>query len=101
LRVGSEVVFLNSEEAQELLDHPVVADILNEILSLSEESEETYNFRCENSFVTIRQNGWKPGSTDIPHVVLPPQSANAMRYQCQGGKIYSGLTRVVWDTPCQ
>lgn len=83
--------------AQELLDHPVVVDVLNEILSGSEPAEENYNFRCENSFVTIRPNGWKAGINDIPHVVLPPQTANAMRYQCQGGKIYSSLTRVVWE----
>ena len=33
----------------------------------------------------------------MPHVVRPPQRANAMRYQTAGGKIYSGLTRVVWE----
>ena len=33
----------------------------------------------------------------MPHVVRPPQRANAMRYQIAGGKIYSGLTRVVWE----
>jgi hypothetical protein len=68
--------------AQELLDHPVVADILNEILSESEPRDDYYNFRCENSFVTIRKAGWKPGSTDVPHVVR---------------RIYSALTRVVWE----
>src|SRR5579871_3083339 len=83
--------------AQELLDHPVVADVLNEILSESPPREDTYNFRCENSFVTIRQNGWKPGSTDVPHVVRPPQGAGPMNYQCNGGRIYAALTRVVWE----
>jgi len=29
--------------------------------------------------------------------VRPPQQANAMRYQVAGGKIFSGLTRVVWE----
>ena len=83
--------------AQELLDHPVVADILNEILSESSPQEDIHNFRCEDSFVTLRQNGWKPGATDVPHVVRPPQGAGPMNYQCNGGRIYSALTRVVWE----
>ena len=83
--------------AQELLDHPAVVDVLNEILSEWEPQDEYYNFRCENSFVTIRQNGWKPGATDVPHVVRPPQGAGVMNYQCKGNKIYSALTRVVWE----
>ncbi|HZO88337.1 MAG TPA: phytanoyl-CoA dioxygenase family protein [Chthonomonadaceae bacterium] len=83
--------------AQELLDHPVVVDVLNEILSGWEAKEDYYHFRCENSFITIRKAGWTPGGTYVPHVVLPPQQASPMTYQCQGGKIYSGLTRVVWE----
>jgi hypothetical protein len=83
--------------AQELLDHPVVADVLHEILSDTEPAEEYYSFRCENSFTTIRRPDWKSGATEIPHVVWPPQRANAVRYQCRGGKIFSGLTRVVWE----
>lgn len=31
----------------------------------------------------------------MPHVVRPPQQANAMRYQVAGRKIFAGLTRVV------
>lgn len=83
--------------AQELLDHPAVADVLNETLSESAPQESHYNFRCESSFITIRQCGWKPGSTDRPHVVRPPQGAGPMNYQCNGGRIYSALTRVVWE----
>lgn len=83
--------------AQELLDHPVVVDVLNDILTEWEPNDDTYYFRCENSFVTIRQNGWKPGATDVPHVVCPPQSAGVMNYQCKGNRIYSALTRVVWE----
>jgi hypothetical protein len=83
--------------AQELLDHPVVADILNEILSEREPADDTYNFRCESSFVTIRNAGWTPGTTQVPHVVRPPQGAGPMNYQCNGGRIYSALTRVVWE----
>jgi hypothetical protein len=83
--------------AQELLDHPAVADVLNEILSEREPAEDCYNFRCENSFKTIRQAGWEPTGNHVPHVVRPPQQANAVRYQCAGGRIFSGLTRVVWE----
>ena len=83
--------------AQELLDHPEVTSILNEILSNREPQEEFYNFRCENSFTTVRANGWTPGATDRPHRVMPPQAATEVRYQSEGGRIYSGLTRVVWE----
>jgi hypothetical protein len=83
--------------AQALLDHPAVVPILNEILSEAPPAEEHYNFRCENSFITIRPPGWKSGETNLPHVVRPPQHAGAMRYQVEGGRIYSALTRVVWE----
>ena len=85
---------------QELLDHPAVVGILTEILA--EEpylGEDYYSFRCENSFITVRPPGWKSSEhgTGMPHVVRPPQQANAMRYKVAGGKIFSGLTRVVWE----
>jgi hypothetical protein len=84
---------------QDLLDHPAIVGILSEILS--EEPfilDECYGFRCESSFITVRPPGWnKPAGTSVPHVVRPPQQANAMRYQVAGNKIYSGLTRVVWE----
>jgi hypothetical protein len=83
--------------AQELLDHPAVVDVLNDLLSEREPAEDYYHFRCENSFKTIRQAGWKSGNTNVPHVVRPPQHAGAMRYQAEGGRIYSALTRVVWE----
>lgn len=86
---------------QRLLDHPAVAGILAEILG--EEpflADDCYNFRCENSFITVRRPGWSKterGDMGMPHVVRPPQQANAMRYQVAGKKIFSGLTRVVWE----
>jgi Phytanoyl-CoA dioxygenase (PhyH) len=86
---------------QTLLDHPAVAGILTEILSEDPFiSDEAYSFRCESSFTTVRQAGWKRtdvNGTGMPHVVRPPQQANAMRYQVAGGKIFAGLTRVVWE----
>ncbi len=86
---------------QTLLDHPAVVGILSEILA--EEpfwSDDYYAFRCESSFITVRPPGWsKQERSDggLPHVVRPPQQANAMRYQVAGRKIFAGLTRVVWE----
>jgi hypothetical protein len=84
-----------------LLDHPAVVGILTELLSdAAVASEGGYGFRCENTHVIFRPTGWSKserGDDGLPHVVLPPQQANAMRYQVAGGKIYSGLTRVLWE----
>jgi hypothetical protein len=86
---------------QSLLDHPAIVGILTEILSEpSFVFDECYSFRCEGSFTTIRPPGWSKmerGDMGMPHVVRPPQQANAMRYQVAGGRIFSGLTRVVWE----
>ncbi len=89
---------------QNLLDHPCLVDILGEILAHPPyPNEEAYGFRCEQSFISIRPPGWQEDDafparlTSIPHVVAPPQQANAMRYQVAGNKIHSGLTRVVWE----
>jgi|SaaInlV_165m_DNA_1040744.scaffolds.fasta_scaffold14548_2 hypothetical protein len=85
-------------ELQTLLDHPAINGILNEILSEDPyPGEDYYNYRCENSFITVREPGWKKPGTSTPHVVRPPQQANAMRYQVAGNNIFSGLTRVVWE----
>ena len=87
---------------QELLDHPSIVGILSEILSEPPYvKDDCYGFRCEHSFTTIRSPGWLASERGVgggmPHVVRPPQQANAMRYQVAGGKIFSGLTRVVWE----
>ena len=88
-------------ELQKLLDHPAIVDILHDILSDDPFlSDDAYGFRCEQSFITVRPPGWSTSERNdngLPHVVRPPQRANAMRYQVQGGKIFSGLTRVVWE----
>ncbi|MDE2847693.1 MAG: phytanoyl-CoA dioxygenase family protein [Gemmatimonadota bacterium] len=84
----------------DLLDHPAVVGILNEILTEPPfVGDDHYGFRCENSFLMVREPGWESTvkGTGLPHVVRPPQQANAMRYQVQGGKIFAGLTRVVWE----
>ena len=86
---------------QKLLDHPAIVGILNEILSEDPfVKDDCYGFRCEGSFITVRPPGWSKaerGDNGLPHVVRPPQQANAMRYQVAGGKIFAGLTRVVWE----
>lgn len=99
-------VYAGAEKAfegnlQNLIDHPAVVGILTEILSEPAfVSDEGYSFRCESSFITVRPPGWdtgQRGDNGMPHVVRPPQQANAMRYQVAGGRIFSGLTRVVWE----
>ena len=86
---------------QNLLDHPAIVGILNEILSEAPfVHDDCYGFRCEGSFTAVRKPGWRKASlsdSGLPHVVRPPQQANAMRYQVAGGKIFAGLTRVVWE----
>ena len=89
-------------ELQTLLDHDGIVHILTEILALSPDpAKDSYGFRCEHSHVSVRPPGWQDDAdfrgTNVPHVVAAPQQANAMRYQVAGGKIYSGLTRVVWE----
>ena len=69
---------------QSLLDHPAIVGILTEILTEAFWAEEDrYGFRCENSFIAVRQPGWrKPdqsSGTGMPHVVLPPQQVLASR----------------------
>jgi hypothetical protein len=80
--------------AQELLDHPAIVPILGEILGGGPPAEDYYNFRCENSFTTIRQAGWKPAGTERPH---GGPGIGAISYRSGRGRIYSGLSRVVWE----
>jgi len=86
---------------QKLLDHPAIVGVLTEILSEDPFlKDDCYSFRCEGFFTTVRPPGWSKserGDNGMPHVVRPPQQANAMRYQVAGNKIFSGLTRVVWE----
>lgn len=91
----------HSGALQNLLDHPSITGILSEILGDKPYQNETsYGFRCEDSHVIMRPSNWKKtsrGDKGLPHVVRPPQQANAMRYQVAGKKIFSGLTRLVWE----
>ena len=73
---------------QRQLDHPAIVGILTEILSEAPfVSDDCYSFRYEGSFTTARPPGWsksEQGDGGLPHVVRPPQQANAMRYQVAG-----------------
>lgn len=80
-----------------LLDHPATTGILNEILSERPAAKGYYNFRCEQSFAVVRGVDWKPKGAHNPHVVQDPQGAGPMTYRCNGGRIWSGLTRVMWE----
>jgi len=86
---------------QTLLDHPSIVGILSEILSEDPFlKDDCHSFRCSNYFTTVRPPGWSKAERSdngLPHVVRPPQQANAMRYQVAGNKIFSGLTRVAWE----
>lgn len=84
--------------AQELLDHPAVADVLHDVLANDRgRLDDAHQFRCENSFPSVRSTGWIAPDTRVPHVVLPARRGGPMTYQCRNGSIYSGLTRVVWE----
>ena len=79
---------------QTLLDHPAVVGVLSE---QPFDLDECYGFRSEDSHVIMRPRGWRKirrGDNGVPHVVRPPQMANAMRQQVAGDKIFSGLTPV-------
>lgn len=62
--------------------------MLNEFLVERDLSDEFYNFRCENSFASIRSAGFKAGGTDVAHTVRPPQRANAMVSLCINEAIF-------------
>jgi hypothetical protein len=80
--------------AQELLDHPALVDVLTEILALGQAPDDYYDFRCEGSFFTVRQAGWKPPGTEKPH---GGAGISPLNYRTNGRQIYSGMTRVVWE----
>jgi hypothetical protein len=78
--------------AEMLLDHPVLVGILNETLA-PPVADDCYGFRCENSFYMVRSNdetGLKPHGGGMGVGPL-------FTYQYRHGRIYTGLTRVVWE----
>ena len=72
----------------DLIDHPVVMDILLNVID-----PDIEKIRLENVFLSYREMGeseWKPhagGLTTNPNYA----------YNFHDGRIYSGMTRVVWE----
>ena len=85
---------------QELLDHPAVAGILTEILAEPSRTSGTITTASAAKIPLSRCDTLAGKATRAPACRMwcgPPQQANAMRYQVAGNKIFSGLTRVVWE----
>ena len=89
----------------ELLDHPLLNELLNELLGDGREMNgESYNFRCDDMMTTIRRPGktadGKPasnvawGSAPQPHNVPP---GTGLRYHSSSGRISAGRVRAVWE----
>jgi hypothetical protein len=89
----------------ELLDHPLLNVILNELLGDGREMNgECYNFRCDDMMTTIRRPGktadgasasnaaWE--SAPGPHNVPP---GHGLRYHSGSGRISAGRVRAVWE----
>ena len=76
--------------AQELVDHPAIAGVLGAIIA-PDPDEDSYGFRCENSFAMLRTHGQEGSAPHCGPLVGP------MAYQLIKGHIWSGLTRVVWE----
>ena len=68
---------------QNLLDHPTLVGILNEILADERFIfDDCYGFRCENSVTTVRKPGWHTSSdrgTAVPACRTP---ATTKRMRC-------------------
>jgi hypothetical protein len=75
-----------------LLDHPVVVGILRVILG-ADTNENAWGFRLDGSYLQYRHEGDKGIP---PHGGGPGVHPN-FSYQCKNQKIYSALTRVVWE----
>ena len=76
--------------AHELIDHPAIVDILGEIIA-PDSSPDAYGFRCESSFAMIRKNGQSGAPPHCGPIVGP------LAYRVLNDRIWSGLTRVVWE----
>ena len=76
--------------SQALFDHPVVVGVLREGLA-GDPGPDCYGFRCESSMPRARTTDYEG---------LPPHGGGdigPLAYNCHNGRIYSGLTRVVWE----
>ena len=76
--------------SQDLLDHPVIVGVLSEIIG-SGPSESSYGFRCESTVPSVRHSDYEG---------LQPHGGpgiGPLAFNCVNGRVYSGLTRVVWE----
>jgi hypothetical protein len=83
--------------AQELLDHPVIVGALNELLAYQPlAAEDCYGFRFDGCHSTIRKAGddnFRPHGGGGLHNL----GGNSHVYRHQPGRVFSGLTRIVWE----
>jgi hypothetical protein len=82
-----------SGPAEHLLDHPAVLPILREVLQAPDPTPESYGFRCENSFPMYRP----AGGDGLPAHGGGPNLHPQYSYHARDGKIFAGLTRVIWE----
>jgi hypothetical protein len=75
--------------AERLIDHPAVMDVLHDVID-----DDVEKIRLESIFLSYRtagdSTGWSPhagGRTTNPNYA----------YNFHDGRIYSGMTRVVWE----
>ena len=80
----------------ELLDHPVLVDILSEVLAGDEAERaytaDAYTFRFESTWYNIKPAGERGVP---PHGA--PRVGPLFAYLCQNQRIYSGMVRVGWE----
>lgn len=76
--------------ASQLVDHPAIVGVLREILA-PDCGDGAWGFRCESSFAMVRALGQKGAPAHCGPLVGP------MVYRIAQGRIWSGLTRVVWE----
>jgi hypothetical protein len=90
---GDQRQVMFSGPVSELLDHPVVVDVLREIIA-RDRGPESYGFRCDSSFYMGRTLNSKPPT--------PPHSGNMdfwpmPFYRCDNGRQFCWSVRVVWE----
>lgn len=90
--------------SQLLLDHPVIAGVLNEVLSNQGlADEDTYGYRFDHTGLQHRVAA-KEVEGQVPGIWSPHGGGgyfnfrqNSHIYQMEKGRCHSGLTRVVWE----
>ena len=81
-------------------DHPLLVEILNEVLGDDGSvNSDHHNFRCDDMMTVVRRPGFHSatsgtGSAPQPHAVPP---GHGMRYRSGSGRINSGRARAVWE----